>query len=51
MKMYGEEEAYHHYSLPQHYKEVSGQLHIPIVLPPRTEPKYPLYRRLGEPHS
>jgi hypothetical protein len=31
--------------------EVSGQVHAPIALPPTREPRYPLDRRLGGPHS
>jgi hypothetical protein len=30
---------------------VSGQLHAPATLPPRKSPRYPFYRRLGEPQS
>jgi hypothetical protein len=31
--------------------EVSGQLHAPAALNPGENPRYPLDRRLGEPHS
>jgi hypothetical protein len=30
---------------------VSGQLHAPAALPSGKSPRYPLYRRLGGPHS
>ena len=30
---------------------VSGQWQAPANLPPRKDPRYPLYRRLGGPHS
>jgi len=31
--------------------EVSGQLHATAALPIRKERRYPMERRLGEPHS
>jgi hypothetical protein len=36
------------YSWPRHWLEVSGKLHVPAALPPEKDPRYPLYRRLGE---
>jgi len=32
---------------PRHYMEMSGQLHVPITLPPGKSPWYPLDSRLG----
>jgi hypothetical protein len=29
--------------------EMSGQLHVPVALPPGNNPQYVLYRRLGWP--
>jgi hypothetical protein len=40
------------HSRPRHYMGVSGQRHAPAVLcPGERSPQYPLYRRLGGPHS